>query len=200
MFTGIVQAVGEVTAVSRKGGDAELTIESGALQLERVSVGDSVAVAGTCLTVTRIEGRRFSADASNETLRLTTLGSLGPGGRVNLESALRAGDALGGHYVTGHIDGRGRVVAIEDDGRSRRLALELPAALGRYVAARGSITVDGVSLTVNDILDGRFRVNVIPHTLAVTTLGALKAGDAVNLEVDIIARYLERLAATDAGR
>lgn len=200
MFTGIVQALGEVQAVSRKGGDAELTIGAGALPLEHMAVGDSIAVAGICLTVTRIEARRFAADVSNETLSRTTLGSLRPGSAVNLESALRAGDALGGHYVTGHVDGVGRVAALEDDGRSRRLALELPEALARYVAAKGSITVDGVSLTVNDVEGCRFSVNLIPHTRAVTTLGALKAGDAVNLEIDILARYVERLAATDVQR
>ena len=200
MFTGIIQAVGEVKAVSTDGGDAELTIEAGALSLERVAVGDSIAVAGTCLTVTQIEGRRFAADVSTETLRRTTLGSLRPGSAVNLESALRAGDALGGHYVTGHVDGVGRVAAVEDEGRSRRLVLELPDALARYVAAKGSITLDGVSLTVNDVDGHRFSVNLIPQTLAVTTLGALMAGDTVNLEIDIIARYVERLAATDVRR
>lgn len=200
MFTGIIQAVGEVKTVSRNGGDAELTIEAGALSLERVAVGDSIAVAGTCLTVTQIEGRRFAADVSTETLRRTTLGSLRPGSAVNLESALRAGDALGGHYVTGHVDGVGRVAAVEDEGRSRRLVLELPDALARYVAAKGSITLDGVSLTVNDVDGHRFSVNLIPQTLAVTTLGALMAGDTVNLEIDIIARYVERLAATDVRR
>ena len=196
MFTGIVQALGAVANVTATGGDVELTIEAGALALERVAVGDSIAVAGACLTVTRIDGRRFSADASNETLARTTLGSLRPGSTVNLEAAVRAGDALGGHYVTGHVDGVGRVVATEDDGRSRRLLFDAPAALARYIAAKGSITVEGVSLTINDVDGQRCGVNLVPHTLAVTTLGALRAGDAVNLEIDIIARYLERLLAS----
>ena len=193
MFTGIVQAIGTVVALTPKAGDVELTIAAGALPLERIAVGDSIAVAGTCLTVTRIDPLLIAADASNETLARTTLGTLGPGSPVNLESALRAGDALGGHYVTGHVDGVGRVVAVSEDGRSRRLLCEVPAALARYVATKGSITVDGVSLTVNEVDGRRFGVNLIPHTLAATTLGTLAAGASVNLEIDIIARYLERL-------
>jgi riboflavin synthase len=192
MFTGIVQAVGVVVAVTRRGGDVELLIDAGtALSVARV--GESIAVAGACLTATRIDGGRFAADVSNETLAKTTLGGLQPGSRVNLEPALRTGEPLGGHYVTGHVDGIGRLVALSEDARSARLRFELPAVLARYVAAKGSVTIDGVSLTVNEVEGARFGVNLIPHTREVTTLGSLAAGDRVNIEIDIIARYVERL-------
>ena len=193
MFTGIVQGIGRVAALTRRGGDAELVVDAPGLALDSVTVGDSIAVAGVCLTATRIEGPRFAADVSNETLAVTTLGRLAPGSRVNLERALRAGDALGGHYVTGHVDGLARVVAAVDDARSLRLTFEAPAQLARYVAPKGSVTLAGVSLTVNDVDGRRFGVNLIPHTRDVTTLGALRAGEDVNLEIDIIARYVERL-------
>lgn len=192
MFTGIVIAQGRIVGREELGGDVALTIEAPAL-LGRLAVGDSVSVEGTCLTATRIEGARFGADVSIETLSKTTLGALKPGARVNLEPALRAGDALGGHLVSGHVDGVGTVVAIEPDARSRRLTFELPPALMRYVAAKGSISINGVSLTVNAVTGCRFEVNLIPHTLEATTLGELAIGARVNAEVDLIARYLERL-------
>jgi len=195
MFTGIVQGVGTVAALTRRAGDVELVIDAGGVALGDVAVGDSIAVAGACLTATRIEGARFAADVSNETLARTTLGRLAPGHAVNLEKALRAGAALGGHYVTGHVDGLARLVAARDDGRSVRLTFAVPAALARYVAPKGSVTLAGVSLTVNEVEGRRFGVNLIPHTRALTTLGALRDGDDVNLEIDIIARYVERLAA-----
>jgi riboflavin synthase len=193
MFTGIVAAIGTIAGITPRGGDVELVIDVGSLSLEAARVGDSIAVAGACLTATRIDGARFAADVSNETLARTTLGALGVGSRVNLERALRAGDSLGGHYVTGHVDGLGRLVARSDDGRSRRMLFELPAELARYVAPKGSITVEGVSLTVNEVDGARVGVNVIPHTQRVTTLGGLALDARANIEIDIIARYVERL-------
>ena len=193
MFTGIVQAIGEVRAITPRGGDVELLIAAAALGLEVVAIGDSISVSGCCLTVTRLTGDSFTADASLETLQVTTLGGWRPGQRVNLEKALRAGDPLGGHYVTGHVDGIGAVVATRADGRSLRIDFEVPAALARYIARKGSVCIDGVSLTINDVVQNRFGVNLIPHTLEVTTLGACQAGTQENVEVDIIARYVERL-------
>jgi len=195
LFTGIVQAIGSVRGLSRQGGDVELIFDTGSLDLSGASIGDSISVSGACLTVTRFEDGAFAADVSRETLEKTTLGALQAGSRVNLEPALRAGQALGGHYVTGHVDGTARVLEVGEDARSRRLRFEVPAPLARYIAPKGSATIDGVSLTVNEV-DGRgFGVNLIPHTLEVTTLGDLAPGSIVNLEVDIIARYLERLVA-----
>ena len=193
MFTGIVAGTGTIVARAARAGDAELVIDAGALGLAGYAVGDSIAVSGVCLTMTRIEGARFAADVSNETLAKTTLGRLAVGGRVNLEKALRAGDALGGHYVAGHVDGIARVLGVHDDGRSRRISLEVPPGLARYVAPKGSVTLDGVSLTVNEVEGARFGVNLIPHSWAVTTLGELAAGSVVNIEIDLIARYVERL-------
>jgi riboflavin synthase len=195
MFTGIVQSVGEVRAITPRGGDVELLFAVGALSLEGVAIGDSISVSGCCLTVTRLAGDSFAADASLETLQVTTLGGWRPGQRVNLEKALRAGDPLGGHYVTGHVDGIATVVGTATDARSLRMEFEVPAPLARYVARKGSVCIDGVSLTVNDVAQNRFGVNLIPHTLEVTTLGACQAGTQVNVEVDIIARYLERMRA-----
>jgi riboflavin synthase len=193
MFTGIVQAIGEVRAITPRDGDVELLIATANLGLEGVAIGDSISVSGCCLTVTRLNGDSFAADASLETLQVTTLGRWRPGQRVNLEKALRAGDPLGGHYVTGHVDGIASVVSSASDARSLRVEFEVPAPLARYVARKGSVCIDGVSLTVNDVAQRRFGVNLIPHTLEVTTLGASRAGTQVNLEVDIIARYLERM-------
>ncbi len=193
MFTGIVQAVGTVRGVSPKGGDAELMLDVGTLGLDGVSVGDSISVNGCCLTATGIQGARFSADVSRETLTVTTLGELREGARVNLEKALCAGQPLGGHYVTGHVDGIAVVAAMQDDGRSHRVSFEVPPELARYIARKGSVAIDGVSLTVNEVDGVRFGVNLIPHTLTATTFGALRLGTRVNVEVDIIARYLERL-------
>jgi riboflavin synthase len=193
MFTGIVVATGRVASLAQKGGDLELGIDAAALDLDRIAAGDSVSVQGACLTVTRKEGACFYADVSRETMARTTLGSLSPGSRVNLEPSLRAGDALGGHLVSGHVDAVGRLRALVQDARSWRLEFELPAALMRFVAPKGSICVNGVSLTVNKV-DGRcFDVNIIPHTIKVTTLGDLEIGDDVNIEIDVIARYIDRL-------
>jgi riboflavin synthase len=194
MFTGIVQAIGEVRTITPRGGDVEFVFASGALSLEGVAIGDSISVSGCCLTVTRLTADSFAADASLETLQVTTLGRWQMGQRVNLEKALRAGDPLGGHYVTGHVDGIAKVVAAASDARSLRVDFEAPATLARYVARKGSVCIDGVSLTVNDVEQNRFGVNLIPHTLEVTTLGACRPGTQANLEVDIIARYVERMS------
>ena len=193
MFTGIVQSVGEVRALTPREGDVEIVIAAPALGLDTVAIGDSIAVSGCCLTVTRIEGEAFAADASRETLNVTTLGSWSVGTKVNLEKALTAGQPLGGHYVSGHVDGIGVVTALSSDARSTRMDFEVPAPLAKYIAKKGSICIDGVSLTVNEVGPRSFGVNLIPHTLAVTSLKDYRVGTRVNLEVDIIARYLERL-------
>lgn len=195
MFTGIVQSVGEVRAVTPRGGDVELLIGAPDLDLTSVAIGDSISCSGCCLTVTRIEGDAFAVDASLETLNLTTLGQWRPGQRVNLEKALCAGQPLGGHYVTGHVDGMATVTERVNDARSVRMQFEVPSHLARYIARKGSVCLDGVSLTVNEVDGARFSVNLIPHTLEVTTLNEYRVGTRVNLEVDIIARYLERLNA-----
>jgi len=193
VFTGIVQDVGRVGQREARGGDVRLVIACDRLDTARLSIGDSIAVQGCCLTAVQIEGRNFAADVSRETLALTTLGDLRSGSAVNLEPALRAGDPLGGHLVSGHVDGVAEVLAIRDDARSQRLLIGVPAELTRFLAPKGSVTVDGVSLTVNEVDGNRFGVNLIPHTRAVTTLGGLRVGARVNLEVDQVARYIERL-------
>jgi len=193
VFTGIVTDVGQVQAREPRGGDLRLVIACQQLDLWAVHVGDSLCVQGCCLTAVGLTGTTFAADVSRETLALTTLGRLEPGARVNLEPALRAGDALGGHLVSGHIDGVARVSAVESDARSRRLTIEAPAALARYLAPKGSVAVDGVSLTINSVQGPSFGVNIIPHTQSATTLGQLEVGARVNLEVDQVARYIHRL-------
>lgn len=194
MFTGIVQSIGHIAGLAPRGGDLELAVAAEAVDASRLGLGESISVQGVCLTVTGYRAKNFTADVSRETLDRTTLGQLVVGSRVNLEPALRAGDALGGHLVSGHVDGLGRLLARRSDARSERFEFELPAELARYVAPKGSIGLDGVSLTVNEVEGRRFGVNLIPHTLAVTTLVDLAAGGAVNVEVDLLARYLERLA------
>jgi len=193
MFTGIVQGVGTVRAIEPRGGDVTLVFDAGSVSLAGIEIGGSIAVNGVCLTATRFDTASFAADVSRETLSLTTLGDRVVGTRVNLEKALLAGQALGGHYVTGHVDGVGRLLSRHDDARSVRMEFQVPAELARYVARKGSICIDGVSLTVNGATGDRFDVNLVPHTLEVTTLGDLRAGSRVNLEVDIIARYVERM-------
>ena len=195
MFTGIVQGVGRVRSVEPHGGDVTLWFDAGELSLTGIEIGGSIAVSGACLTAVQFEPHAFAADVSRETLSLTTAGNWTPGTRINLEKALTAGQALGGHYVTGHVDGVGQVVSRHDDARSVRVEFEVPAELARYVARKGSICVDGVSLTVNGVDGRRFDVNLVPHTLEMTILGDYRPGTRVNLEVDIIARYLERLVA-----
>ena len=195
MFTGIVQDIGRILALERLGGDMRLTVGVDRLDLSRTAIGDSIAVAGVCLTAVALQGRAFSADVSRETLTITTIGDWRVGRRVNLEPALRAGDALGGHLVSGHVDGVAEVQTRLGDARSQRFRMRVPEALARYVARKGSVALDGVSLTVNAVERQEFEVNLVPHTLAETTLGELAVGDRVNLEVDLIARYTERLLA-----
>ena len=195
MFTGIVQDVGRILALERLGGDMRLTVGVDRLDLSRTAIGDSIAVAGVCLTAVGLEARAFSADVSRETVTITTIGDWRVGRRVNLEPALRAGDALGGHLVSGHVDGVAEVLTRLGDARSQRFRMRVPDALARYVARKGSVALDGVSLTVNTVEHHEFEVNLVPHTLAETTLGELAVGDRVNLEVDLIARYTERLLA-----
>ena len=195
MFTGIILATGRLASILEKSGDLELGIDAAALDVERIAVGASVSVQGVCLTVTRKAGTVFYADVSRETMAKTTLGTRAAGARVNLEPSLRAGDPLGGHLVSGHVDAVGTLTAAAQDARSWRLEFELPAPLMRYVAPKGSICIDGVSLTVNEVKGRRFDVNIIPHTSEVTTLGELRLGAGVNIEIDVIARYLERLMA-----
>jgi riboflavin synthase len=193
MFTGIIEAIGKVVLFENKGADARLGIHPGKLNLAEVRLGDSIAVQGVCLTVAEFDGRIFYADVSAETLRCTALGLFKADSPVNLERSATPATRLGGHLVSGHVDGVGRVVARTEEGRSVCLQIEAPRELAKYIAAKGAICADGVSLTVNAVNGPGFEVNLVPHTLQETTLGALKAGDAVNLEVDMIARYLERL-------
>jgi riboflavin synthase len=193
MFTGIIQTVGSIALFERKGGDARLHIHTGALDMSDVQRGDSIAVNGVCLTAIDHSTNEFSADVSGETLTRTTLGNLGTGSRVNLEMALTPSSRLGGHLVSGHVDGVGEVVERSAEARSVRFRIQAPAALARYVAGKGSICLDGVSLTVNAVEGALFDINVVPHTLQSTTLGEVQPGCRVNLEVDLIARYLERL-------
>jgi riboflavin synthase len=198
MFTGIVTQVGEIRDVVQRAGegghDLRFEIAYGAIGRERLELGASICVDGVCLTVAELGRDTFYADASNETLRITTLGTRRPGDRVNLEPALRVGDLLGGHWVSGHVDGVAQVLAASSDARSMRVELAAPPALARYIARKGSVTLDGVSLTVNDVAAEKFSINLIPHTLEVTTLGGLRAGSRLNLEIDVLARYVERLS------
>ncbi|MDZ7754423.1 MAG: riboflavin synthase [Gammaproteobacteria bacterium] len=197
MFTGIVQDIGRVAALERRGGDARLHIRTHKLPLGRLAIGDSIATGGVCLTAVALPGDGFVADVSGETLAKTTMGGLRPGDEVNLELALTPDTPLGGHLVSGHVDGVGELKERRQDGRSVRMTVGAPAPLARYIATKGSICVDGVSLTVNAVAGAAFELNIVPHTLAQTTLGGLRTGDPVNLEVDVIARYLERLLLGD---
>lgn len=193
MFTGIIQALGHITRIEPRDGDVRLHIETGTLDLSDVAPGDSIAVSGVCLTALEPASNSFVADVSNETLGLTTLGDAVEGEVVNLEKALRLADRLGGHLVTGHVDGLAEVTAIEADARSQRWCFRVPSGLSRYIARKGSVCVDGVSLTVNAVDGDEFEVNLIPHTQQVTTFSQRRVGDAVNIEVDLMARYAERL-------
>jgi riboflavin synthase len=197
MFTGIIKGIGRVAALEQRGGDTRLVINRGDTDLGSVALGDSIAVSGVCLTAAELEGNRFAADVSQETLSLTTLGALEVGSRVNLEGALRAGEPLGGHLVSGHVDGFGVLETREPDARSWRLVFSVPPQLKRFFAPKGSVCVDGISLTVNEVDGARFGVNIVPHTMEHTTLGERAVGDRVNLEIDVIARYLARLNAVD---
>jgi riboflavin synthase len=193
MFTGIITAVGTITAIQPRSGDVRLRIATGKLDLSDVQLGDSIAVSGVCLTAVELPGDGFWADASRETLERTILGAAAPGMKVNLEKALTPTTRLGGHLVSGHVDSMGMVTAWQLDGRSWRLRIQALDTLARYIAEKGSICVDGVSLTVNRVEGAAFELNIVPHTLIETTLAEFKIGQRVNLEVDLIARYLERL-------
>jgi riboflavin synthase len=191
VFTGIIAAIGRVAAVRPAGESAALTIDAGGLDMSDVSIGDSIACNGVCLTVTSLAPKGFTVDVSQETLRVTT--GFGSGNAINLEKSLRLSDRLGGHLVSGHVDGVGTVTALIPVDANREISIRFPAELGRYIARKGSITVNGVSLTVNVVTTDTFSVNLIPHTLAVTNLKDLMQGDRVNLEADLVARYVDRI-------
>jgi riboflavin synthase len=196
MFSGIVADVGLIKLAQDREGGLRLTVATEALGMDDVQLGDSIAVNGVCLTVVNLAGNDFTVDVSRETLNCTA-GLENQGGHVNLEKALRLSDRLGGHMVSGHVDGVGEVIAFNDIGESWRLVVRAPHELAKYIAMKGSITINGVSLTVNQVAGAEFEVNLIPHTLDVTTLNELKVGSKVNLEIDLIARYVERMLTAD---
>lgn len=193
MFTGLIEGVGALTARESRGGDACLHVAVGTLPFVDVRLGESIAVNGVCLTVVAFDDASFAVDVSNETLALTTLGQLAEGAALNLERAMKADDRLGGHLVSGHVDGVGRVIQVWDDARAQRWAFSVPTALSKYIARKGSICVDGVSLTVNAADEAGFEVALISHTVAQTAFARTRVGDAVNIEIDLVARYVERL-------
>jgi riboflavin synthase len=193
MFTGLIQAIGKISAIEKSGSDQRIEIYSDKLDFATVDNGHSISVNGVCLTVTGLHDRRFSVDVSGETLSCTTLGELGIGHEVNLEQSLTPSSRLGGHFVSGHVDGVGLIETRREEGRSIRFTVSAPGSLARYIAGKGSICVDGVSLTVNHVSGHKFDVNIIPHTLQETIIKYYKPGTRINLEVDLIARYLERL-------
>ena len=197
MFTGIIQSVGKVAALNEKGGDKVLDVQTGSMSLDDVDLGDSIAVNGVCLTVIAMDGNTFSADVSSETLRHTTLGGLAIGSLVNLEKAITANTRLGGHFVSGHVDGVASIIERREDARSVFFRVSVPDHLAKYIAKKGSVCVNGISLTVNDVAGNEFDLNIVPHTLDVTTMNDFQLGTKVNIEVDIIARYLERLLLGD---
>jgi riboflavin synthase len=197
MFTGIIAACGEIAAVNKRAADSRLRINADKLDMADVKLGDSIAVDGVCLTVVSFDSHSFEVDVSAESLGKTTLGEFKPGRKVNLENALQASARLGGHIVSGHVDGVGSIESREAVGESLRFKVRVPDALARYVAVKGSVCIDGVSLTVNQVEGAVFEINIIPHTAAETTIGDYQAGRKVNIEVDIIARYLERLLLGD---
>jgi riboflavin synthase len=196
MFTGIIKAKGAVTGLEQRGGDVRLSIRSDGLPFASFETGESIAVNGVCLTAVALRDDGFDTDVSTETLQVTALGGLAVGSEVNLEPSLALGERLGGHLVSGHVDCVGKVVSREADARSVRFGFEIPAEYGRYVARKGSVTVDGVSLTVNAVSANGFEVNIIPHTAEQTLFGAYRVGSRVNIEVDLLARYIERLLDT----
>ena len=193
MFTGIIQSIGTLADLQPKGGDIALVVNTGKLDMSDVELGDSIAVNGVCLTAVALTASSFTADVSRETLSLTSLGNLSKGSAVNLEKALTLQTRLGGHLVSGHVDGLGEVESRRNDGRSEWFRIKAPDELAKYIAAKGSITIDGVSLTVNRVDGVYFEINIVPHTLQETIIGGYQSGTRINLEVDIIARYLERL-------
>jgi len=197
MFTGIIQSIGTILDLKEKSGDVELSVHTGQLDMTDVALGDSIAVNGVCLTAIRFGKNDFTADVSRETLSLTSLGGLTKGSSVNLEKALTLQTRLGGHMVSGHVDGLATVASRHTDGRSERFTITAPDELARYIAAKGSVTIDGVSLTVNKVDGASFELNIVPHTLLETIIGQYQVGTKVNLEVDVVARYLERLLQGD---
>ena len=199
MFTGIILAVGKIAAIQPKGGDYRLKIETGKLSINDANLGDSIAVNGVCLTAVELGNNYFCADVSNETISRTSLKTASVGASVNLELALTPTTRLGGHIVSGHVDGLGTVIARHQDGRSHRFKIKVPDELAKYIAEKGSICINGVSLTVNEVDGAMFSVNIVPHTLKETTLGEMVAGAEVNLEVDLLARYMERLMKGEAA-
>ena len=202
MFTGLVREIGTIRKLEPRdgngGSDLRLAIGFGDIDRSRLGLGASICVDGVCLTVAALSADNFTADVSGETLRVTTLGGKTAGARVNLEPSLRVGDELGGHWVSGHVDGVAKVLALDRDARSLRVLLDAPPGLARYIARKGSVTLDGVSLTVNEVDGVNFSINLIPHTLEVTTLGSLAKGSRLNLEIDVLARYIERLGSLPA--
>jgi riboflavin synthase len=197
MFTGIIQAQGTISAIERTGGDVRLSVRSTGLPFSSYEVGESIAVNGACLTATALRSDGFDTDVSVETLTVTALANLAVGASVNLEPSLGLGDRLGGHLVSGHVDCVGTIVSVSNDARSIRLGVEIPAEFARYVARKGSVCVDGVSLTINEVSGNTFDLNIIPHTAETTTIGDYAVGSTVNIEVDLLARYVERLLAKD---
>ncbi|MCW8935713.1 MAG: riboflavin synthase [Gammaproteobacteria bacterium] len=193
MFTGIIESLGKIESIEDKGGDARFWIQTGKMNMHDVQLGDSIAMNGVCLTAIELRVDAYCADVSGETLSLTSLKQLKEGSTVNLEKALTLQTRLGGHLVSGHVDGLGVVIDRYDDGRSVRFIIEAPKSLAKYIAMKGSITVDGVSLTVNKVDGCQFELNIVPHTLQETIMGGYQSGSEVNLEVDLVARYLERL-------
>ena len=200
MFTGIVESIGKVVKLERIQDEWRLTLQTGSLSLDDVKLGESIAVSGCCLTVVQLTGNGFAADVSNETLRCTTLGQFKSGTRVNLEKAMQATDRFGGHIVSGHVDGVGELVSSEIEGKSQKLIFSVPNGLSRFIAAKGSICIDGTSLTVNQVEGNTFSINVIPHTQEMTVIGTYELGQRVNLEVDLVARYLEKLFSNEHCR
>ena len=199
MFTGIIEAVGTLVSLQSKGQDVSIRVRSGKLDLSDVKLGDSIATNGVCLTVVQLPGDGYVADVSGETMARTGFASYQLGQRLNLEKALMPTSRLGGHLVSGHVDGVGQVVAVQPRGRAVEYWIEAPRELARYIAEKGSITVDGISLTVNSVEGARFRLTIVPHTSEETTVGEWRVGSRVNLEVDVIARYLERLVLGDTA-
>jgi len=199
MFTGIILAVGKITQIEQKSGDVRLSIDTGKLSLKEANLGDSIAVNGICLTAVELADNSFVADVSNETLARTNLKSAATGTAVNLELALTPQTRMGGHIVSGHVDGLAVLIEQKPDGRSIRFKFKAPDTLAKYIAEKGSICINGISLTINSVEGAEFSVNIVPHTLKETTLGAINVGDSINLEVDLLARYMERLMKGEAA-
>lgn len=199
MFTGIIEAVGRVTSLQKVGSDWQLVVSTAGLSMDDVKLGDSIAVNGCCLTVVAMSAASFTADVSNESMECTSFSDIAVGASVNLEKAMLATSRFGGHIVSGHVDGVGKIVSMVADGLSQVISIEAPQDISHYIAGKGSVCVDGTSLTVNRIKDSLFEINIIPHTQQETIIGQYKVGQAVNLEVDLIARYLERLMTGSEG-